>query len=436
MVQKKIHTHLSPARKRNPTSPLIFDHSSQRAHFFSPRITRIARAGLIVLLSTFLTVTLVRAGTLTPSASPAATSFTLSDLSTRLTTNATSTSGNHTFTAPSSVTTTLSSLTDLYNLIPTILPATVVSGTSYLGITGTYNTANLATSTVATGTIFGAGLSGFLFGDVNAALVSASATYAGTFITANLTTSTVATGTTFGVSQTGALFGSTSSSQVCSTGTYAGTLNPATSSIGVGNSVCGVSGTLLQNLFEGTGQGVTGGSQASGGVDDGNSLGSAPTDRYAALWTACAAGNSYCGTGLTSADAQDIFTGLVWSLPCNGAGCDSFSDSSPITYAWASSTTNANNFSATQNATTSAMGLCQSGDHGEAGWFLPHQKQLLQLYIDGGYGNLEATGVSRSYWSATTKSSSTSNAIVLTLGTGAADIAVKITDANYVRCIR
>jgi Protein of unknown function (DUF1566) len=186
---------------------------------------------------------------------------------------------------------------------------------------------------------------------------------------------------------------------------------------------------VLDNMFNGTGQGFTGGSQANGGVDDYNNGGAAPGDRYSATWTACNAGNSYCGTGLASADAKDENTGLVWSLPCNGVGCTSFSDSTPLTYTWDSSGANNNSQTASQ--------LCSAGSHGESGWSLPHQKQLMQAYIDGAYGNLEPTGSGgyRGYWSATTRSSGTTYAWYVYLSDGYTYDGAK-SNSLYVRCVR
>src|SRR3989338_1828903 len=169
----------------------------------------------------------------------------------------------------------------------------------------------------------------------------------------------------------------------------AGTLAVTAAYLSVGNTWCGTAGTLLANLFNGTNTGGTfpGGSQANGGVDDYNNNGTRPSDTYSKGWTACNSGNSYCGTSDSGADAKDDSTGLIWSMPCNGSGCASFSDASPITYSWDSSAVNNNSRTASQ--------LCS--DH--AGWDQPHQKQLMQAYIDGSYGNLEASGVTRNYWS-------------------------------------
>ncbi|MEK7193373.1 MAG: hypothetical protein AAB652_01130 [Patescibacteria group bacterium] len=353
------------------------------------------RSSITIVVSFLLVATAARAGSLTPSSSPAASSYTLGDVYARLTTNATTSAGNHVFAPSASPTSTLYDLTTIFNTIPTIDATKVASGTSYLGIAGTYTTSNLTTSSVATGTIFGVGL-------------------------------------------TGTLFGSVSSSQVCSTATYAGTLSPGSSTIAVGNTICGTAGGLLENLWNGTFSTFTGGSQANGGADDYNNGGAATSTRYSKSWTACSAGNSYCGTGLASADAKDDSTGLIWSLPCNGAGCDSFSDSSPMTYAWSSSTTNGNNFSTVQNATSTAAGLCTNGDHAESGWFLPHQKQLMQAYIDGSYDNLETigAGTQRFFWSGMTWSQGTSNALRFNLYTGEPERAAKTTGSANVRCVR
>ena len=92
---------------------------------------------ITVLVSALITSAVIKAGTLTPAAVPAATSYTLTDIYTRLTTNAAATLGNHVF-APAAVPAgTLYTLTQVYNAIPTIDPTKVLAGTTYLGIAGT-----------------------------------------------------------------------------------------------------------------------------------------------------------------------------------------------------------------------------------------------------------------------------------------------------------
>jgi len=424
------------------------------------RFKGLLKGGLTVLISVLVIYTIVQAGSLTPSASPAATSYTLSDIYTRLTTNATSSPGDHSFSPSGSPAGTFYTLTQIYNAIPTIDPTKVLSGTSYLGVSGT------------------------AYGDTDPTKVLTVASVPGTYDATNLASSTVKYGITFGVNQTGAYPSAdyplpnadtgitdltsdgtsiTSSNgsvewwqsdgtrqtatldfpdlaNVCSIDTSnnsAGALLIASSTIGVGNTYCGIAGTLLKDLFNGTGQEFTGGSQANGGVDDYNNAGSSPTDRYECPsgWTQCTADNNYCGTGLASADAKDNCTGLIWSKPCNGEGCDSFSDDSPTTYNWSDTGTNTNNWSTVQNATSTASGLCTNGDHQETGWYLPSQKQLMQAYIDGAYGNLEASGVGRLYWSGTTDSWDTSYAWYTDLSLGGTYGYLK-TYSFYVRCVR
>ena len=59
----------------------------------------------------------------------------------------------------------------------------------------------------------------------------------------------------------------------------------------------------------------------------------------------------------------------------------------------------------------------------------------MQAYIDGSYGNLEASGANRSYWSASTVSVSTTDAWYTNLSIGLT-ISTAKTNANYVRCVR
>ncbi|MDA2922681.1 DUF1566 domain-containing protein [Patescibacteria group bacterium AH-259-L07] len=177
-------------------------------------------------------------------------------------------------------------------------------------------------------------------------------------------------------------------------------------------------GTALVDLFNGTGQGITGGSQANGGVDDYNKGGSAPSNRYSKTWTDCTTGDN-CGTGDPNADAKDDSTGLIWSKPCAGSGttCTPTDEASPTKYTWAD-----------------AISACAN----MAGWSLPHQKQFMQAYIDGSYGNLEGgegPDIKRVYWLATVKSWDTSGVWKGHLSRGTTNTGDKI-DIHYVRCVR
>lgn len=272
----------------------------------------------------------VYAGSLSPSASPAATSYTLTDIYTRLTTNASATAGNHVFAPAASPSGTLYTLTQIYNAIPTMSAATVLTGTSYLGVSGT------------------------AYGDTNSGYVLGTARVPGVALT---------------------------------------------------NLINGTSGSYLMDDYHG---------------------GSTPTSgRYSGTWTQCISANNYCGTADSGADAKDNTTGLIFSLPCNGSSCASFSDSSPLTYSWDSSGGN--------NGSRTASQLCS--DH--SGWSLPHQKQLMQAYIDGSYGNVVTLATAHFYWSAVTHYSLTGFAWYTSLSTGSTgNISKTNASTYYVRCVR
>lgn len=188
-------------------------------------------------------------------------------------------------------------------------------------------------------------------------------------------------------------------------------------------STANLPGTLLANTFNGTNTPGTfpGGSYATGGVDDYNSGGSPPGNRYNTSWTPCNSGNSWCGLGVNGenmAKVKDNITGLVWSFACLGVNCASFDDSSPDGY---------------NHAT--ALANCSSGAHGKSGWTLPHQKHFLQAYINGSYGNVEVAGLNRYYWSATVQSTATGNGWRVSLSRGDASGINRTTGLVFVRCI-
>ena len=207
------------------------------------KIKSVIREAAIILLSLLVIFTVVKAGTLTPSASPAATSYTLGDIYTRLITNASATAGNHDLNATTTPGATFPTLTSIYNAIPTIYATDLLATSTYLGVTGTIavksgdaaasstaTTTNKilltpapgfydgSTATVSTtSTAFAAsniksgtylfGIVGTLFGDSDASKVLTTASAAGTYNASNLSTATVKKGTAFGVSSTGAYSG-------------------------------------------------------------------------------------------------------------------------------------------------------------------------------------------------------------------------------------
>ncbi|MEI8229605.1 MAG: DUF1566 domain-containing protein [Candidatus Peregrinibacteria bacterium] len=80
--------------------------------------------------------TVAYAGSLRPSASPAATSYTLTDIYTRLTTNETATAGDHDFAPSGAPDASFKTLTQIYDAIPTITATKVFTGSTFLGVTG------------------------------------------------------------------------------------------------------------------------------------------------------------------------------------------------------------------------------------------------------------------------------------------------------------
>lgn len=210
-------------------------------------------------------------------------------------------------------------------------------------------------------------------------------------------------------------------------------------------------GVDLSDMFNGssTRLDISGGSQANGGIDDanydetGNLTQTPPANRYQTEWTTCNVGNSYCGTGDTGANAKDEATGLIWSYPLTGltgASWDTETDTAVLTegcvpdgncaywdtdtyYSWDNSNSN--------NDGSTAQQLCSNHE----GWSLPHQKQLMQAYIDGSYGNLEPSGVGRYYWSATTVSNVADLAWGVYLSVGLTGYGNKH-DSSLVRCVR
>lgn len=203
--------------------------------------------------------------------------------------------------------------------------------------------------------------------------------------------------------------------------------------------IFGVSGTLLKNLYNGSAGNLVPDyafyTQAKGGVDDYNNNGTTPANSYTGSWTTCNAGNSYCATSdATNADKKDNSTNLVWSKWLDTGTAH--------TWFWANN--------CYEPGTAENPGTCvNSGDNAcqcvkktsslvgcEAlggGWRLPYQKELMQAYINGSWGNLSSAGYF--YWSATTKSYGTHYAWYTSLSNGNTDDYTKTTTIR-VRCVR
>ena len=338
--------------------------------------------------------------------------------------------------------------------------------------TGAYDASSLATGTVKSGTSFGVGLTGEYPSAVN------------TLPNADVTTDDLASSAGNITSSNGAIEWWQSDgtrqiatldfpalSSVCINATSnntAGALNPSAISIGAGNTICGVGGTLLQNEYNGSaGSSVLDPTFYAlnnfdslmpnntvkgffGGVDDYNGgqisgdLGVMPVGSYAgAGWSNCTVDNDYCEVGDTavSADKKDNSTGLVWSIRI---GAD--------TWFWANNcyepltptynpvkcdTTGDDGCQCVKKPSGSKVGceaLDSIGGNTLGPWRTPTQKELMQAYIDGSWGNLSLAGYS--YWSATTRSNNTHRAWYTYLNHGYTNYTTKTSTTISVRCVR
>ena len=186
--------------------------------------------------------------------------------------------------------------------------------------------------------------------------------------------------------------------------------------------------------------------QATGGVDDYNNNQSMPADAFSENWTYCEASNNYCSTGdaVVCSGAtdykcyQDNRTNLVWSdWILGGANIDWFE---------------ANNCKYNPNGLPLDDGTCNTHGEdacvcikqpagsetgceaiGDGNWRLPYQKELMQAYINGSWGNLPNAGYY--YWSATTLSYYTHVAWQTYLGAGRTNNGNK-TNTYGSRCVR
>ncbi|MFA5248296.1 MAG: DUF1566 domain-containing protein [Patescibacteria group bacterium] len=393
----------------------------------------VSLGGLTVILSVLIIYSVTKAGSLTPPGSEAtSTGYTLEDIYNRLFDNSTAIFGNHDFEPSASPTSTMHTIDEIYGLIPFVNASNLLSSTTYLGVTGNIQSRTLSSSTttisagyygstnlntvdtdLATGNIksginiFGIagsyGSGGYTYGsDIASHVLTSAGVGAGTFNAYNLNSNLIATGTVWG-----------------------------TSSVGM----------LLGHLFNGTisSSSIIGGNQANGGVEDYNNSGSAPSDRYSKAWTQCVSGGTYnritnpganyCGTGDSGAAYMDNSTALIWSKGMNATTYVLDDTSGTMTWYIANNCTEISGNYCTK--LTSAKTGCEAN----SGWYLPHQRQLMQAYIDGSYGILIPNGNNRSYWSATTRSDVVTNAWHVNLGSGSTSRVLKTDINEFVRCV-
>ncbi len=186
------------------------------------------------------------------------------------------------------------------------------------------------------------------------------------------------------------------------------------------------------NMEAGSGTGgLSGFTQALGGVDDYNNNGGMPSDTYTSgTWTACNAGNSYCNTSRSVAEKQDPNTGLVWSAQIS-ASATWFVANNCVP---GTCTSNGQAGCVCTKQTGGSKTGCEAYDDGL--WRLPSQKELEQSYIDGSNSNL--TNPNFNYVSSTTESTGTQYAWYIKQSTGNADNYTNATKTLTfaARCVR
>jgi len=186
----------------------------------------------------------------------------------------------------------------------------------------------------------------------------------------------------------------------------------------------------------GTGSVLSPYTQALGGVDDYNNGQAIPADAYQRTWITCNSNNNYCGTGDNNAVKQDPNTGLVWSIRISSSA-NWFTANNCQQPSNGVAPTGPNPCSANGDVgcictkLTSNKTGCEA--LGDGRWRLPYQKELMQAYIDGSWGNLPDAG--NSYWSSTTGSNYAQGAWYTSQNNGTTYGYAKTTTFS-VRCVR
>ncbi|MFH1895991.1 MAG: DUF1566 domain-containing protein [bacterium] len=211
---------------------------------------------------------------------------------------------------------------------------------------------------------------------------------------------------------------------------------------------------VAEGLWNGTGAGSTtcAGTdwglncytKAKGGVDDYNNGGSIPTDSYQQTWTTCSmaeGGNNGCGTGRAVAERQDPNTELVWGPRITTGSW--FTANNCIYPNGLENDADGGNI-CDNNGERSCVCIKHTGIgadtktgcevYDDGNWRLPTQKELMQAYIDGSWGNLLNAG--NNYWSATTQSSTTRLAWYTSLFYGGTVDNTKTNTGYSYRCVR
>src|SRR3989338_4453395 len=178
---------------------------------------KIFKNASFLLTAILIAFAVAHAGSLSPLSSPAATSYTLSDTYTRLSTNPSATAGSPSFGATTPPQSTFQTLTDIYNAIPTIYATDLLATSTYLGVTGTIavksGDADASVSATSTNKLLLTPVAGYY--DGSTATVSTTSTA--------FTPSSIKLGTyLFGM--VGTLYGDTDASQVLTTASSPGSI--------------------------------------------------------------------------------------------------------------------------------------------------------------------------------------------------------------------
>ncbi|HPM28282.1 MAG TPA: DUF1566 domain-containing protein [Candidatus Portnoybacteria bacterium] len=392
-------------------------------------------------IAIFVIFAAVKAGSLTPGASPAATNYTFQDIYNRIVSGTTSVEANHLFAPSGSPAGSFYTLKQIYEAIPAIDATKLFSGVSYLGETGTLVLACATSSFDGMDNLITDALDGDGNGTNRWCITDTGDAVAGDVLSGKKIWID-------GVEIIGTMPTQTLSaaSETLNAGYYSATTLSAIDSdltankIMADTNIFGITGTLLKNLYNGnansTVQDYAFYTQAKGGVDDYNKDSTAANGTYVGTWTTCSAAD-YCGTSDSNANKKDNSTGLVWSTWLDSG--------TTHTWFWANNCyepeTEQNPGTCVNNGDdacqcvkkTSAKTGCEA--LGDGNWRLPYQKELMQAYIDGSWYNLSAAGYN--YWSATTRSNLTQFAWVVYLNSGDTNIGAKTNSASYrVRCVR
>ena len=455
------------------------------------RETAIIALSLLAVLSV---ATTAHAGSLTPSASPTAQSYTFSDILARLVANTSATAGNHSLNATTTPQATFPTLTQLYNAIPTIYAGDFLASSTYFGVTGsvavkTGNTAVASSSAQSTSLIFtiptgyysGADsvtvsttsasfiaaniangtylfgitgtLTGYAYGgnSIDQVLTTATGT-PGNYNPSNLIASNVKSGITFGTSTTGSLLpsgGTASPSDVTSGKTFFGSsqtdwnLQTGTASIidyslwnlqTIDDWLCsGATSCTSPTRTEYTAEEGTWSNVSGSPFNAGFATSSTPLNYFPV------GAQVYLMSGVVK---QDNRTGLWWSDAASTGAVTAVATSTTNIFTLTGSAGVGDGTRPWDTATTTvtngnSINFCNALNDisfgGHTDWYLPTQKQLMQAYINGSANNLPNPGFN--FWSSTELYNNTAYAWTVYLGFGTTNPNTKPT-STYVRCVR